>query len=260
MKKLIIFICLAAGCILLDLGCIAVFERPVFALKADDDSVHQKYMGLFYDVVDCFESGVHLVKKGSKFACPVEEFTIPAPMVQIDGITYIQTGRVNELVKCGVLDGEIESSVSESEIPRQNNQSNFGSGYGYQFGTEGTVEVNIDGQWHLFASEDKFDELVLDLSNYQKVSDLPQVKDADVQILFSIHGKLYAKSYAMIDYAGSSNDPSGMIRYVIPEDYVPWIDEETNCEELLGALIYDESETSAILYYENVYYYFVKIQ
>ncbi len=245
---------------MLDLGCIAVFERPLFALKIDNDSVHQKYVGLFYDVVDCFESGTHLLKKGSKFACPVEEFTMPAPMIRVDGITYIQTGRINKLVKCGIMDGIIESSVSEYEMPNQDNQSNFGSGYGYQFGADGTIEVNVDGQWHLFASEEKFDELVLDLSNYQKVSDLSERSDADVNVLFSFHDKLYAESYALIDYAGPSSDSLGMIRYVIFEDYVPQIDEETNSEELLGALIYDESDTSVILYYEQVYHYFVKIQ
>ena len=37
------------------------------------------------------------------------------------------------------------------EIPEENDQSNFGSGYGYQFGFEAdTIEVLIDDNWRIF--------------------------------------------------------------------------------------------------------------
>lgn len=260
MRKLVVIACCLAGAILFDLGWILMFERPLFAIKDNSDSNDQKYFGLFYDVIDCFESAVHVLPKGSKFACPVSELTIPAPMVQKNGAKYIQTGRVSSFAKCGVMDGEITSSVSESETPKQDNQSNFGIGYGYQIGIEGTIEILIDGQWLLFASEERFDELVLDLSDYQKRSNLSESTEADTEILFFFHDHLYAKSYALIDYDGPDGEPLGMIRYVIDSEYVPKLHEETNQEALAGALIYDEGESGIILYYENEYYYFVKIQ
>ncbi len=54
------------------------------------------------------------------------------PMVRIDGELYLDTGKEsNATRKCGTLDGEITSSVDGNEVPTENNQSNFGTGYGY---------------------------------------------------------------------------------------------------------------------------------
>lgn len=35
------------------------------------------------------------------------------------------------------------------------NQSNFGTGYGYQYGeTEGTIEIYMDDMWRIFATKE----------------------------------------------------------------------------------------------------------
>lgn len=53
------------------------------------------------------------------------------PMVMINGELYYDTGREsNFLGRCGVMDGKILSSVDGTEIPKEDNQSNFGNGYG----------------------------------------------------------------------------------------------------------------------------------
>lgn len=73
------------------------------------------------------------------------------PMLMLGGELYCETGLVSDEPRCGMMDGEITSSVENCERPAENGQSNFGSGYGWQSGHDaGTVEVNIDGRWHVF--------------------------------------------------------------------------------------------------------------
>ncbi len=73
------------------------------------------------------------------------------PMLMLGGELYCDTGEVSDEPRCGMMDGEISSSVESWERPAGDGQSNFGSGYGWQYGhEEGTVEVSIDGQWRVF--------------------------------------------------------------------------------------------------------------
>ncbi len=75
------------------------------------------------------------------------------PSVMVDGVLYLDTGRVSDALRCGVMDGEITSTVDSSEVPTEDNQSNFGTGFGYQYGPEGTIEVCITEKWCIFAAE-----------------------------------------------------------------------------------------------------------
>lgn len=79
------------------------------------------------------------------------------PLVMVDGILYQDTGRESTLTgRCGVLDGEISSTVSSQEVPSENSQSNFGTGFGYQIGPEpGTIEVYCNGKWMVFEAVDQ---------------------------------------------------------------------------------------------------------
>lgn len=76
------------------------------------------------------------------------------PMVMIDGELYLDTGFYSEDTrKCGTYDGEITSQVAGNRMPTEDDQSNFGVGYGYQYGEEGTVEIHMDEKWWIFATE-----------------------------------------------------------------------------------------------------------
>lgn len=81
-------------------------------------------------------------------------------LVMIDGVLYIHTGETKELEEEHVeVDGQIMARVSENEIPRHNNHSNFGAGYAYRYGkTEGTVEVLMAEKWYIFATEEIWKE------------------------------------------------------------------------------------------------------
>lgn len=79
------------------------------------------------------------------------------PLVMVDGRLYQDTGRESTLTgRCGVLDGEITSTVSFQEVPSEDNQSNFGTGFGYQIGPEpDTIEVYLNETWMVFEAVDQ---------------------------------------------------------------------------------------------------------
>ena len=83
------------------------------------------------------------------------------PMVMVDGTLYLTTGHESTVEgRCGVMDGEITSQVDGSEKPTVDNQSNFGTGYGYQYGAiEGTIEIYMNGKWWIYATEEVRQEI-----------------------------------------------------------------------------------------------------
>ena len=83
------------------------------------------------------------------------------PMVMVNGTLYLDTGHESKIeARCGVMDGEITSQVDGNKQPSVDNQSNFGTGYGYQYGaTEGTIELFMNGKWWIFATEEARQEI-----------------------------------------------------------------------------------------------------
>ena len=76
--------------------------------------------------------------------------------VMVDGQLYYDTGQSSDQKeRCGIVDGTIETTVGENQVPTQNNESNFGTGYQYQTGAEvGTIDVLIDGKWWIFEAKE----------------------------------------------------------------------------------------------------------
>lgn len=73
------------------------------------------------------------------------------PMVMIDGKLYYDTGKESSIDgRCGMMDGEITSTVDGSETPTVDNQSNFGTGFGYQYGADNTIEIFMNEKWLVF--------------------------------------------------------------------------------------------------------------
>ncbi len=76
------------------------------------------------------------------------------PMVMVNGELYLDTGRESDIDgRCGVMDGKISSTLDGSEKPTQDNQSNFGDGYEYQFVDENSVDIIINNKWIRFEKE-----------------------------------------------------------------------------------------------------------
>ena len=90
-----------------------------------------------------------------------EEQWAMIPMVMVDGKLYLDTGMESSVeARCGVMDGEITSSVDGTKKPTQDGESNFGTGYGYQYGPqEGTIEIFMNEKWWVFATEDVRQEI-----------------------------------------------------------------------------------------------------
>lgn len=78
------------------------------------------------------------------------------PMVMVNGTLYLDTGHESTIeARCGMMDGEITSQVDGNKQPTVDDQSNFGTGYGYQYGaTEETIELFMNGKWWIFATEE----------------------------------------------------------------------------------------------------------
>lgn len=94
--------------------------------------------------------------------------------VMVDGVVYKDTGYTDSMIKCGNMDGEITSSVDG--IPSENNQSNFGTGYGYQRSIEDYVVVVIDDEWRIFRNiEIDDDSMPEHVKNFN--AEVKEVKD-----------------------------------------------------------------------------------
>ena len=78
------------------------------------------------------------------------------PQVMVDGVIYVDMNTESTAPdRADGFDGEITSAVVQSQQPTENDQSNFGTGYGYRFGErEGTLELYMNGKWWLFATEE----------------------------------------------------------------------------------------------------------
>ena len=83
------------------------------------------------------------------------------PMVMVDGVLYLDTGfQSTTKERPEGFDGEITSEVDGSEIPAVDDQSNFGTGYGYQYGAgEGTIDLYMNDKWWIFATEEVKDAM-----------------------------------------------------------------------------------------------------
>jgi hypothetical protein len=81
----------------------------------------------------------------------VEETETPfVRTVRILGDLYYDTGETDDSPRCGNVDGQI-SATTQGEAPTEDGQSNFGTGYGYQF-WEDEIQVYLPEEqvWEVF--------------------------------------------------------------------------------------------------------------
>ncbi len=85
-----------------------------------------------------------------------EELSDLISMIMVNGELYLDTGHESTAeTRCGMMDGEITSTVDGTEKPTKDNESNFGTGYVYQYGSqEGTIEIYMNDKWWIFATEE----------------------------------------------------------------------------------------------------------
>ena len=96
-------------------------------------------------------------------------------MVMVDNTLYQSEGEVSTVEgRCGNMDGEITSQTAGgTDAPTENDQSNFGTGYGYQR-IDDHIEVLIDNQWIVFEQDATVPRMVMvDGKLYQETGNLP---------------------------------------------------------------------------------------
>lgn len=78
-------------------------------------------------------------------------------IIKVNGKLYAATGEKSTVIgRCGNMDGEITSTIHTMDLPTEDDQSNFGVGYGYQYGpVENTIEVYMNDEWWVFVLMDQ---------------------------------------------------------------------------------------------------------
>ena len=115
-------------------------------------------------------------------------------------------------------------------------------------GYKKVLEKNANGEW-------------IKVENYDLVTSLEKNEKASTEVLVKFDGVLYGKSNAIIDYAGNiESERIGIIDRLVDSKYVPKFDNETNTKEILNAEVYNKTEDSIVLFYNNEYVLFGKIK
>ena len=89
-------------------------------------------------------------------------------MAMVNDKLFVDTGESSALVKkCGNMDFNFDSSV-EQGTPTENYQTNFGIGYGGQYGMrENRIEIYFDNEWHIFAyNENNLDGVSMEITEH----------------------------------------------------------------------------------------------
>lgn len=123
------------------------------------DTIEIEYSGVLLETYPAQIADVYAIRVTAQ----AERWDL-IPMVMVDGTLYLDTGHNSTATaRCGMLDGKITSSVDSASKPTKDDQSNFGAGYGYQYGAEeGTIEVFLNGKWRVFATEEVRNGLAVD--------------------------------------------------------------------------------------------------
>ena len=168
------------------------------------------------------------------------------PMLMVDGNLYLDTGKESSIrARCGVMDGEVTSTVDASEVPTKNNQSNFGVDFGYQFVSNNCIDVYMNEKWIRFEKEYSSEnpiELVMFVKDYTSTG---------ATLVFAHTDSLSSNNFQTGSWYRLEKEENGNwqeISYVVAENTIGWTDEalvinkdyetifEVNWEWLYGKL------------------------
>lgn len=155
--------------IITDFSLAKINKAPIFSIPLirHKDGGSTEYYGLGYKVIKYVDSTVEKgpevrrvdfgtwlmvfspmqLDQGYNEEKTKEHLLDRRPMVMINGELYFETNRESDINgRGGVMDGEISSAVDTTKIPTQNNQSNFGVGYEYQYVDENSIDIYMNGK------------------------------------------------------------------------------------------------------------------
>ncbi len=103
--------------------------------------------------------------------------------VMIESKLYKDTGEINKNMTCGTMDGKILTTVDAKEMPKKDNESNFGIGYEYQIGGEdGSITVEIDDKCLIF-KEVKEEEKPEEKEDEKKDEKKEEASEKNIKVL-----------------------------------------------------------------------------
>ncbi len=122
---------------------------------------------------------VILVLIGFFTGCGKEEKEPIPQTVMIDGALYYNTNQAIAVLRCGMMDGCITSTVKEWEYPTEDNQSNFGTGFNYQLVDEHHYDIPMDNPdgWIRFCDGNCDKDHSLNLSDNDDLCGYPKKED-----------------------------------------------------------------------------------
>lgn len=188
-------------------------------------------------------------------------------LVMAFGTLYYDSAELSTVkARCGMLDGIIDS-VCEGNIPEKDNQSNFGTGYGYQIGAN-RIEVLIGNQWHVFLPFVETDEQWKSFS-FTKPADIHTANDfrdsPEYQSFLGLHTSGYDGSTILIEEA-----PTGKLQIEIclfrlcdlenlsgsfEFDMIHFCGIDPSGDEIKGALYYNEQNSLCLEIQESTWDY-----
>lgn len=115
------------------------------------------------------------------------------------------------------------------------------------------IGIEILGK-EIFNNTNKIAESFEETVERIKIKDVKfsNVENTNINKLAKFNNILYGESYAAIDYAGDLNKSIGKIDYLIEEEYLPQINGETNCKELLNSSVLEVNDKNMVLNVNNV--------
>lgn len=100
--------------------------------------------------------------------------------VMIRGRVYYSTGEKSTITgRCGNMDGYIISTVEKGKTPTKDDESNFGTEYGYQRVDYNTIEVFMDNDFIVFKGEETPFEIIFNPRNDLYTKTIIEVGETD---------------------------------------------------------------------------------
>ena len=190
--------------------------------------------------------GYDKVSKVIQLKSDAEEKEEAPRYVMIKSKLYKDTGEINKNMTCGTMDGKILTTVDAKEMPKKDNESNFGIGYEYQIGTDGSITVDIDDKCLIFKevkeeekTEDKKDEKKEEASEENikvlKTDNFDELETTKLDAIIKLHDMFAA--YTKDDYIVGGNAILDAIPF---SEYMITL---KNMAKLVGTDIYLEDRT-----------------
>ncbi len=154
---------------------------------------------------------------------------ISVRIIRVKGKLYYETKERVRSIKCGVMDGNVNSKVARNKVPFKDNQSNFRDDLGYISWKRFSILVPIDNELIVFKS-----------------------KEALINKIVRVKGRLYYDTgeIARVE-CGTMN---GEIRSRVGKGSIPKKDEQSNFSDELAYQF--EGEKRLNVRYKGVYYIF----